>query len=164
MFETILEKILLKYLGEYLSGLNSSNLHIGVLKGDILIENVTIRPEVIEKLDLPLKMIYSNIGKMQVRIPWTSLSSQPVEICLQDILVVLSIQQPSAWDFSKANAINRKFEILLNYASSYYTLLKDFSGDEKKKEQAPGYLGTICSLLTTRPALHQGDGQYLARD
>jgi len=64
MLETILEKILVAYFGEYLEGINSSNLHVGVMKGDIVVENVSLRRSVLEKLDLPFRIQYSNVKRM----------------------------------------------------------------------------------------------------
>jgi vacuolar protein sorting-associated protein 13A/C len=43
MLEGILEKILVSYFGNYLSGLNKSNIHLGVFSGNLIIENVTIQ-------------------------------------------------------------------------------------------------------------------------
>ena len=43
MFETLLEKLLSKYLGRFISGLDKKNLHLGVWNGNIVIENVNIK-------------------------------------------------------------------------------------------------------------------------
>ena len=66
MFETILEKILINYFGKFISGLDKNNLHLGVWKGDVIIENVNLRSEIMDLFDIPLIIYFSNIGKMQL--------------------------------------------------------------------------------------------------
>jgi vacuolar protein sorting-associated protein 13A/C len=56
MFEKILEKVLLNYFGRFIDGLNKNNLKLGVWSGNVVIENVNLKPEVIELLELPFKL------------------------------------------------------------------------------------------------------------
>ncbi len=46
MFEKILQNILEKQLGQFIVGFDAKNLSIGVWSGDVIIENVSIKPEV----------------------------------------------------------------------------------------------------------------------
>ena len=50
MFESILERILKNYLGRFINGVDSNNLHLGVWKGDVRVENVSIRSDVLDNL------------------------------------------------------------------------------------------------------------------
>lgn len=56
MFEKILEKILLQYFGRFITGLDKNNLKLGVWSGNMVIENVNLKPEIIEMLELPIKI------------------------------------------------------------------------------------------------------------
>lgn len=56
MFEKILEKVLLTYFGRFISGLDKNNLKLGVWSGNVVIENVNLKQELIEILELPLKL------------------------------------------------------------------------------------------------------------
>lgn len=64
MFEQILEKILQAYFGSFIQGLDKNNLHLGVWKGNVVIENVKLKNTILSKLDFPLKIVFSNIGKL----------------------------------------------------------------------------------------------------
>lgn len=75
MFEKILEKVLINYFGRFLSGLDKNNLKLGIWSGNVCIENVTLKNEAIDILELPIKLKQSKIGKMYFKIPWKSLSS-----------------------------------------------------------------------------------------
>ena len=64
MFEALLEKLLLKYLGRFISGLDKNNLHLGVFSGNVVIENVNLKEDILEMLDLPMIIKFSDIGKL----------------------------------------------------------------------------------------------------
>lgn len=83
MFESILERLLSTYFGRFITGLDKENLHVGVFSGNVQIENVSAKPEIIDLLELPLNLAFSHIGKLQMKIPWTKLSSAPVEVILE---------------------------------------------------------------------------------
>lgn len=43
MFEKILEKVLMKAAGDYIDGIDSQNLKVGIWGGDVVIENVSLK-------------------------------------------------------------------------------------------------------------------------
>ena len=90
MFEKILEKVLLTYFGRFISGLDKNNLKLGVWSGNVVIENVNLRQELIEMLELPFKLKMSSVGRMIFRIPWKKLSSQPLEITMENVYVTVN--------------------------------------------------------------------------
>ena len=49
MFEKILERVLLSHFGKYLTGFDKNNLKLGVWSGNVVIENVNLKPEIIER-------------------------------------------------------------------------------------------------------------------
>lgn len=49
MFEKLLEGVLLSYFGRYLTGFDKNNLKLGVWSGNVVIENVQVKPDIIER-------------------------------------------------------------------------------------------------------------------
>lgn len=115
MFESILERILNSYLGRFISGFDSNNLHLGVWKGDIRVENVSIRSDLMDSLEFPVRIKYSSIGNLTIKVPWARLSSLPVQILLEDIYILVEPIEEKNWDFQDRHAINRKMMIIQNY-------------------------------------------------
>lgn len=97
MFEGFLEKFLLKYFGEYLKGIDKSNLSVAVWKGEITVKTVDINPDIMKKFNLPLKIIFGKIDSLLLRVPWNNLSSKPVELNIENISLVVSVQDNSSW-------------------------------------------------------------------
>jgi vacuolar protein sorting-associated protein 13A/C len=54
VLETIAANLLSKYLGDYLGGLQKENLKLSVLSGNVSLENVELKREAVDSLDLPL--------------------------------------------------------------------------------------------------------------
>lgn len=116
MFEALLEKILLNYFGKFISGLNSNNLHLQIWSGDVSIENVNLRPEIMDLIDFPITLIHSVIGKLKIKANWSKLSSEPVEITLEDVFVLVGPKPKDQWDFNDLSTFQKKLEVLDEYA------------------------------------------------
>lgn len=95
MFESILEKVLLKAAGDYIEGIDSNNLKVGIWGGDVVIENVSLKEGIIDMLNLPVELRFSHIGKLTLKVPWKNLSSAPVEVYLDGVYLVLSPKHQS---------------------------------------------------------------------
>jgi len=73
MLEVILELLISKFLGRYISNIDSKNLRIGLWSGKLTIDNVAFKQETIDMLNLPLKLQYSLIKKLKIQIPWDAI-------------------------------------------------------------------------------------------
>ena len=85
MFEKIVERILNPILSEYVEDFNSENMKIGLWSGEVVIKNVKLRKENIQKLNLPLKIKYSRLGCLKMSIPWKSLGSSKIDIVIDGL-------------------------------------------------------------------------------
>jgi vacuolar protein sorting-associated protein 13A/C len=64
MFEAVLERLLVKYLGRFIKDLNKNNLHVGVWKGNVVIENMVLKEDIVDMLGIPFKLMFSNVGSL----------------------------------------------------------------------------------------------------
>ena len=69
MFEKVLEMILELVFGKFIKGIDSKNIKLALWSGEVNIQNVTLKDDVIKIIDIPLTLIYSKIGKIHVKIP-----------------------------------------------------------------------------------------------
>lgn len=56
MLEEILKKYLETYLGKYIDGIDSKNLKVGILSGNIVLENCRLKTSYIKNLNMPYKI------------------------------------------------------------------------------------------------------------
>ena len=75
MFETVLKKLLARYLGQYVdvSGISAAKLKAAVWSGEIVLQNLALKHEALAWLELPVHIRAGNIGLLQMSIPWASL-------------------------------------------------------------------------------------------
>lgn len=68
MFEGQVAYYLNKYLGQYLSGLDSDSLRISVWRGDVELRNLSLKPEALEDLDLPITVKAGLLGRLTLKV------------------------------------------------------------------------------------------------
>lgn len=97
MLETILEKILNWILGTFVEKFKSDQIHLAILSGKIDISDVLIKKDIMQYFWLPFKLKIGSIGKIMLRIPWTKITSAPVDIIISDILIVVEPEDRQNW-------------------------------------------------------------------
>jgi len=85
----ILQYVLPSILGDFIQGIDRNHMKTNLLAGKVSLEGVSLNPAIIKSLNLPLNIVYSNIGCLKIKIPWLQRLKQPMEIYLEDLFVVL---------------------------------------------------------------------------
>jgi vacuolar protein sorting-associated protein 13A/C len=112
MFEALLERLLLSKLGKFISGLDRESLRVAVWQGDITLHNVQLSPDSLLRFQLPFILAVGCISELTIRIPWTRLTSSPIEITLDGLYVLLRPQDKKNWEYSEEGEIIKRKEIL----------------------------------------------------
>lgn len=99
--------VLNKVLGDWLENLNSDQLKLSVLKGKVELKDIKLKSNVLELLGLPFQLEMGIVGRLFVDVPWTSLSSKPLIINVEDVIALISPKPPQNWseDKEKSNYI-----------------------------------------------------------
>jgi len=90
-------------------------------------QNVAFRPDTLDHMQLPFKLVHGQIGTLQIHVPWRALKS-PVVIDLADIELTLSLLTPEdlsytasserAWAVKQAHLAAQELQELAAGASS----------------------------------------------
>jgi len=88
MFEGIVSDLLVKYLGQYLKDFNKENLRIGIWNGDVVLENLEIKEDALNQLNVPFGIKKGFLGKLRLKVPWKNLKSQPVIVVVENVYLV----------------------------------------------------------------------------
>lgn len=70
MLESILEKVINKIAGDYLINLNKEQMKVGLWNGKVKINNVQLNPNLIINMKLPFEIVFSEIGFVELKVPW----------------------------------------------------------------------------------------------
>jgi vacuolar protein sorting-associated protein 13A/C len=68
MFEGQVAYYLNKYLGSYVNGLDAESLKISVWKGDVELRNLSLKPEALQNLDLPVTVKAGLLGRLTLKV------------------------------------------------------------------------------------------------
>lgn len=68
MFEAQVAYYLNKYLGQYLYGVDAESLKISVLRGDVELRNLKLKPEALQELDLPIVVKAGLLGRLKLKV------------------------------------------------------------------------------------------------
>lgn len=147
VFESLLESILLKSAGKFVSGIDKSNLKIGIWSGKVLIENVSLQKNIVDMFDLPVNIVYSSIKKLSLKIPWKHLTSQPVDVLIDDIYLILTPKDKKYWTKRDFDKFDLKQALIEEYTNKLIEkFLKNQKSKEKKKKDA-GYLERLTNKI-----------------
>lgn len=67
-------------VGEFIDGIDTKKLNIGIWSGTVEIVNVSLKSRLLAMLGLPYRITFSNISRLYITIPWKNLFSAPLII------------------------------------------------------------------------------------
>lgn len=59
-----------------------------LFEGNVLLNNLAIKENAFDALDLPFRVIHGHIGHIEASIPWTSIYTSPVICTLKDVYLI----------------------------------------------------------------------------
>ena len=133
MFEKILQPIINKFAGDYIEGFDAKNLNVGIWSGNIVIEKVALKSGLLDQLEMPLKILFSRIGRLVIKLPWKNLGNSPIEITLEDLYIVVGPKTQKEWTFKDYKGLKTKLEMLEKYARECIQKLSEATMEKLKK-------------------------------
>ncbi|ESO10807.1 hypothetical protein HELRODRAFT_72498 [Helobdella robusta] len=101
VFESLVADLVNRFLGDFIENLDKSQLSIGIWGGDVQLNNLYVKENLFDDLDLPIRVVYGNIGQLKLKIPWKNLYTEPT-IALLDGLYIIAVPNSSiAYDEAK---------------------------------------------------------------
>lgn len=92
--------VLNKVLGEFCEDLDTDNLNIGLFSGTVVLQDITIKRSAIERMGFPFSIQSGFLRRVFVRIPWTSLTSSPLQIEISGLHLLFETMSKEDWDTS----------------------------------------------------------------
>jgi len=116
MFERLVSDALNRVLGKYVENVDPKALSLAVWQGDVQLQNVKLRADALDDLELPVRVTCGYIGSVRVQVPWRKLKKEAVNIVLDDVFVLASLPQADEqFEQYDASAVLRtKLQRLLN--------------------------------------------------
>ncbi|KAJ3031870.1 UNVERIFIED_CONTAM: hypothetical protein HDU68_011629 [Siphonaria sp. JEL0065] len=98
MFESVVSLLLNKFLGDYVLDLENNQLNIGIWSGDVVLQNLRLKREALDKFNLPVDVLEGFLGALTINIPWSDLKTKPVRIFIKDLYLLVNPKTETEYD------------------------------------------------------------------
>ncbi|KAI9502126.1 hypothetical protein BX070DRAFT_20733 [Coemansia spiralis] len=88
MFEGVVATLLNRFLGNYVTNLETNQLKLGIWQGDVKLEKLRLKNDALDKLRLPVDIKEGWLGTLTISIPWSNLKGEPVRILIDNVYIL----------------------------------------------------------------------------
>ncbi|EDR24420.1 vacuolar protein sorting-associated protein, putative [Entamoeba dispar SAW760] len=141
VFEGVVSQVLSTTLGNFIEGLTSDQLKLGVINGQIELHNLELKKSALDFLNLPISITRGVLGNLKVIIPWSDLLHKPIEVVLSDIVGLVEPQKIFTYNEEKAKA-DKENEKKMKIVE--YEIQKTF---EETKNQNDGFITQLIGKV-----------------
>ena len=91
MLNSIASKVISAIFSQYIEAIDSSQLEVAIWSGSVHLENVNIQSTALSIHSLPFNVKKGIIGSIDLKFPWTKLSTEACEITIKNIFLVANV-------------------------------------------------------------------------
>ncbi|KXS10872.1 hypothetical protein M427DRAFT_47658 [Gonapodya prolifera JEL478] len=78
--------------------LDPQQLNVAVWSGDVVLKNLRLKREALDKFQLPIDVVSGYIGELTMQIPWSDLRGSPVKILVRNVYVLAGPKAEADYD------------------------------------------------------------------
>lgn len=97
LLEGFVSQLLADYLSNYIKDIHPEQFRLGVWNGVAQLENVELRLEAFDYLQLPIAIRKGVVGKLKIQVPWKKLGWEPILISLEDVFICACPRDEFEW-------------------------------------------------------------------
>ena len=97
MFESLITQVLNKVLGNFIENIDSDQLNISIMKGDVILTNMKLKQGLFDALPLPFALKFGKLGKLSLKIPVWNMFNQPLIIEITDLFALVTPRHLQDW-------------------------------------------------------------------
>ncbi|CAF1461892.1 unnamed protein product [Adineta ricciae] len=84
--------ILDKYLGDYIENLDTNKLKFDLWKGDVVLEDLYLKPDILTEFNLPVTIKKGYLQKLSLHISWKHFYAHPIRINIDGLYVLAELK------------------------------------------------------------------------
>ncbi|XP_034133792.1 vacuolar protein sorting-associated protein 13D isoform X2 [Drosophila guanche] len=111
MLRDLITWVLNTYLGKYLENLNSAQLSVALLTGEVELENIPIRKDALRALNLPVEVAGGSIRKIKLQIPVRQFRTSPWCISVEGLFCIICPKNLENWDYTKEKLQDLEYKL-----------------------------------------------------
>ncbi|KMY99285.1 vacuolar protein sorting-associated protein 13D [Drosophila simulans] len=111
MLRDLITWVLNTYLGKYLENLNSAQLSVALLSGEVELENIPIRKDALRSFNLPVEVTAGSIRKIKLQIPVRQFRTSPWCISIEGLFCIICPKNLDNWDYEKEKLQDLEYKL-----------------------------------------------------
>ncbi|EDV41143.2 uncharacterized protein Dana_GF23570 [Drosophila ananassae] len=111
MLRDLITWVLNTYLGKYLENLNSAQLSVALLSGEVELENIPIRKDALRSFNLPVEVTAGSIRKIKLQIPVRQFRTSPWCISIEGLFCIICPKNLDNWDHEKEKLQDLEYKL-----------------------------------------------------
>ncbi|PNF41796.1 hypothetical protein B7P43_G02609, partial [Cryptotermes secundus] len=113
MLERIVAWVLNNYLGNYVENLNTAQLSVALLQGEVELENLPLKKDALRHMGLPIQVCSGYVGKVKLQIPVPQIRSAPWVIIIEQLCLVTGPVKLAEWDEEAEERAAQEYKLSL---------------------------------------------------
>jgi len=138
MLESLVANLLNRFLGLYVRNFDPKQLNVGIWSGDVKLRDLELKREALDQFHLPLNVVEGHISSLVLKIPWSNLRGQPVQIHVEDVFLLAAPKEDEEYNAEEeeARAHAVKMEKLDSAELLKERTTEGMSQEDQKKQQS----------------------------
>lgn len=145
MLEGLVASLLNRFLGMYIRNFDPKQLNVGIWSGDVKLKDLELRREALDQLKLPINVVEGHLGQLTLKIPWSNLRGQPVQVFIEDVFLLAAPKEDAEWDEEEEE---RRRQTLKIEKLDSAEMLKDRNQEGMSQEEQQKNQSFTDSLVT----------------
>ncbi|CAF1248487.1 unnamed protein product [Rotaria sordida] len=131
VFEQLTTYLIDKFLGDYIEDLDSKQLKIDLWHGDVVLENLSLKPNALANFNLPVTVAVGHLQKLSLHIPWKQLYTHPTKITIDGLYLLLTPKTDIEYDPEREE--QKRYEEKMEEVHKVEQFRKEIEAYEKNK-------------------------------
>ncbi|XP_065344717.1 intermembrane lipid transfer protein Vps13 isoform X2 [Cloeon dipterum] len=133
VLESVIVDVLNKFLGDYVESVDRKQLKVA-FGGDIALDDLVLKQNALDELDLPVKTVYGRLGKLVLTIPWTNLYKAPWIVRIERVFLLSVPNEEVSYDAEKEDRLAQEAKQKEIAKVEEAKRLEELKGSTKKED------------------------------
>ncbi|CAF1265249.1 unnamed protein product [Rotaria sordida] len=89
VFENVVGYLLDKYLSDYIENLDTKKLKVDLWSGNVVLENLYLKPNALADLNLPVTISLGYLEKLTLQVPWKNIYKQATKATIDGLFLLV---------------------------------------------------------------------------
>ncbi|CAF4656530.1 unnamed protein product [Rotaria sp. Silwood1] len=132
VFENLVVYLLDKYLSDYIENLDTKKLKIDLWSGNVVLENLYLKPNALDDLNLPVTISLGYLEKLTLEVPWKTVYTSPTKATIDGLFLLVVPKTEVEYDAKRDE--KEKHEAKMREVHKIEELRKEQEAQQNSKE------------------------------